>query len=65
MYVPAFTEELFGLLAGVDHVDRLTKKVCVDDVTCVGVFRLSQWFKVLVEYMTYDLAAYRTLFAIS
>ena len=38
MHVSTFTEELFGLFTRVDYVDRLTKEVCVDDVTCVGVY---------------------------
>ena len=40
MHVSTFTEELFGLFARVDYVDRLTKEVCVDDVTCVGAYAL-------------------------
>lgn len=38
MHVPAFTEEFLSLLTRVDHVDRLTEEVCVDDVTCVGEY---------------------------
>ncbi|SRR5258706_5029563 len=39
--VSAFTEELFGLFTRVDHIDRLTKEVRVDDVACVGICAIS------------------------
>ena len=42
MRISAFAEELIGLFTRVDHVDRLTKEVRIDNVACVGVFaRLS------------------------